>query len=288
MNDEPVKSGYPSDFYLQWFKDEVERRQFVILILDEVDKFVEHKDSEFNDFFYVISRTVDKVVTIMLTNRASFEANFYSNLDSRVKDTFYFERIEFGDYYANELMDILEDRAQTGWNVGTYDKGIIAQIAKASYDQGLRARGVIRLARMAGEIAETKGHNRIEEQDVRQATDQWTKEHDLDIIRRLPPPVRVILVDILVNRPLASKAYENYRNYAAKNGIGQSLTQFHSYLKELDTIGLINKERHGHGRGKGVDMRLTVKPEIAATIALSLESEPELIPPRPTPPPPNL
>jgi len=227
MKDEPVKSGFPSDYYLQWFKDEVARHRYVILILDEVDKFVEHKDSEFNELFYTLSRTVENEVVIMLTNRASFETDFLSALDSRVKDTFYFERIEFGDYYANELMDILEDRAQTGLNPETYDKGTIATIAKTAYDQGLRARGLIKLARIAGEMAETKAHERIEEQDVKQATEQWTPEHDLDIIRRLPPPIRIILVDILVNAPLASVAYENYRKYAVKNGTGESRPQFY-------------------------------------------------------------
>ena len=51
------------------------------------------------------------------------------------------------------------------------------------------------------------------------------------------------------------------------------------YIKELDTMGLIDKEKRGHGRGKGADMRLTIKPELKTTVAKSLESEPELLPP---------
>ena len=154
-------------------------------------------------------------------------------------------------------------------------------IAKTAYDQGLHARGLIKLARIAGEMAETKAHERIEEQDVKQATEQWTRDHDLDIIRRLPPPVRTILANILVNSPLASAAYENYRQYALKNGTGESRPQFYMYLKELDTMGLIDKEKHSYGRGRGANMKLSVRPELKTTVAKSLESEPELLPPHP-------
>jgi len=274
LKNEDVRPGFPSDFYLRWFKEQAGRHRFVILILDEVDKFVEHKDSEYEDLFYTLSRTVDNVVVIMLTNRTNFEENFLAELDSRVRDTFYFERIEFPDYYANELMDILRDRVQIGLNSGTYDEGTIATISKISYDNGLRARGIVKLTRMAGEIAESKGHSRIENEDIRQAADRWIEVHELDLIRRLPPPVRALLAYIHVNSPFASTAYEYYKEFAIRNGIGQSRAQFQVYLTELDTLGLIDKDKHGRGRGKGADMRLTVKPEIETIVTRSLESEP--------------
>jgi len=275
LRDDVVKSGYPSDFYLTWFKEEVKKHNWVIVILDEVDRFIEHRDSEYADYFYSISRTIDNVIIIMLTNRANFENVFLEDLDSRVRDTFSWERIEFCDYYANELSDILEARAEIGWNPSTYDKGIVARIAHETYRNGFRARGLIKLGRLSGEIAEAKGHHKIEEEDVAEAINQWTKEHDLEFIRRLPPPARAILGDIHVNSPTANQAYDNFVHWAQANDVGHSRTQFQMWLKELDNLGLVDKGKHPRGRGRGSEyMRLTIKPEMQFFVTRALEQEP--------------
>lgn len=268
----PVKPGFPRDHYLQLFKDQMAHQTYVILILDEVDKFVERKDSDFNEFFYTLSRSIDNLVAILLTNRVSFESNLLINLDSRVKDTFRFERVEFGDYNAPELMDMLRDRCQMGLNHATYDKEIIAVMGRISYERGLRARGIIDLARKAAEIAEAKGHSKIEIEDVHQASTELSHESEMEIVQKLPPIHRAILGKILLDSPSSSSVFDWYQKIAPRYGIGQSLTIFHTYLKELETLGLVIKEKKGLGRGKGLEMRLVVPVEIASIVAKSLQN----------------
>jgi Cdc6-like AAA superfamily ATPase len=73
---------------------------------------VDHPESEYEALFYALSRPLEtgiaNVAPILATNRFSLETFLLTNLDSRVKDTFRWERLEFPDYFALELGDILE------------------------------------------------------------------------------------------------------------------------------------------------------------------------------------
>jgi Cdc6-like AAA superfamily ATPase len=240
------------------------------LILDEVDKLIERKNSDYEDLFYTLSRSVTNVVVILLTNRVSLETTILTNLDSRTRDTFRLLRVEFGDYDAMQLGDILKDRCRIGLNESAYDAGIIASIARVAYRNGMRARGVIDLTRKAGEIAEFHGHPIITLDDVQAAEKELTQQHDMEIIQHLPPPTRAILGYVSTYSPTSSIAYEWYRKYAPINGWGESNVTFHGYLKELETMGLVRKEKHGLGRGRGIQMRLITPPELSEIIKSSL------------------
>jgi cell division control protein 6 len=277
--DVQVKPGFSSGHYLQLFKESVANRSALVLVLDEADKLVERKDSGYEELFYSLSRSVNNVVVILLTNRVSLETTLLSKLDSRVKDTFRFERVEFGDYDALELGNILSDRCRVGFRDTSYDPEIVAMIARLACERGLRARGVIDLARKAGEIAESNGHESITEDDVREATVEATHEREMEIVRRLPPALRMILGYVLLKSPTSRDAYDWFRLQAPRYGFGQSPVTFHSYIKELETIGLAKKEKHGLGRGRGIEVSLIVPPELATIVADSLR--PETHPPQP-------
>ena len=273
LKDREEKSGFPPDFYLRWFKEEAEHHKFVILILDEIDKLVEHRDSEYGGLFYTLSRTVKNVIVIMITNRANFETLFLAGLDPRTKDTFYFTRIEFPDYYASELRDILRDRALIGLNLGTYDEGTIATIAKISYDNVFRARGVIKITRLAGEIAEAKGHKGIELADIQDATSHLAEVQEMDLVKRLPPIQQGLLRYVLANAPTNEACYDYFVLLGKKLGIGISRPRYQGFISDLDTLGLMDRVKHGRGRGRGVETKLIIKPEVADIVARSLESD---------------
>ncbi|MGA3405002.1 MAG: AAA family ATPase [Candidatus Bathyarchaeia archaeon] len=71
-----VKLGFPSDHYLQLFKDSVARTSSLILVLDEVDKLVERKNSDYEELFYTLSRSVSNVVVVLLTNESASRPRF--------------------------------------------------------------------------------------------------------------------------------------------------------------------------------------------------------------------
>jgi cell division control protein 6 len=266
-----AKDGFPGDYYERQFKEAVSKQRFVILVLDEVDKFTDRKDSESFELFYALSRLVPNVATIMLTNRATFETDFQQTMDARVRDTFRWIRIEFPDYDATQLTDIVEDRCRVGFNPEAYDPGICGLIAALAYNRGGRARGALALAHKSAEIAEARQHSTILEADIREAADRLKQEQGQEIIRMLPPIERKILGFILVNHPTGGMAYNWYVTIAPEHGAGTSLTSFYEYLNKLDTLNLIEKEKHGRGRGRGLEMDLSVPSQIKEAVRFSLE-----------------
>jgi len=276
------ESGFPGDYYERRFKEAVSRHRFVILVLDEVDRFTDRKGSESFEFFYALSRLVPNVTTIMLTNRATFETDFSRTMDARVKDTFRWTRIEFPDYDATQLADIVEDRCRLGLTSEAYDRGICGLIAASAYKRGGRARGALALACKSAEIADSLRHDRIAENDVREAAIRLKQEQGQETIRMLPPIERKILGFILVNRPTGQAAYNWFVSVAPEHEAGTSLASFYDYLNKLDTLNLIEKEKHGRGRGRGLKMTLCVPSRIEDTVRLSLESMPSCDTPLPS------
>jgi cell division control protein 6 len=272
--DSPMKPGFPYDSYLIAFKETVQKHSWVILVLDEVDKFVGRKDSEADPLFYTLSRSVPNVVTIMLTNRVDLEQKLQLVLDSRVRDTFRYELVEFPDYSASELMDILRARCRIGLRPGSYDEGIVAMVARKAYELGLRARGLLDMIRKAGEIAEARNQANITEDDVRIALKQLDKEHDMEIIRRLPPIQKTILAHILQSPGTSDTIYAWYsRELAPTLGIGPSRTRYKDHVNQLKTLGLLHEERHGLGRGRGQVVKLAVPADMTVVVTSSLESQ---------------
>jgi cell division control protein 6 len=275
----PFKPGLPRDHYLNLIREALKKVKFLVLILDEVDRLVSRKpqyggDSDANMLFYALSRTIENVVVLMLTNRLSFEASFAANVDSAVRDTFRYMRIDFDDYSVAELTEILGDRCKAAFREGTYEEAVNL-IAALSFRRGLRARGVIDLALKAGEIAEAQGHFTITEDDVRAALNAMTATQEMSVIRRLPPVQHAILAYILTYSPTWEQLIEWWTKYAEENQYGPSPATLRGYVKDLETMGLVVKDKHGLGRGKGVTMTLRVPPEFTASVTKSLLPDPE-------------
>jgi cell division control protein 6 len=275
------ETGVPGDYYERRFEEAISKYKFIILALDEIDRFTETKNSGSFELFYMLSRLVGNVTVIMLTNLTTFEANFSNNMDARVRDTFRWTRIKFPDYDSAELTEIIEDRCRVGFKPTSYTHGICALVGALAYNKGGRARGALSLIRKAAEIAETSRHSTIDENDVREAAKQLKETQGQEIVRRLPPVQRKILAYILINNPTGAAAYQWFQGVAAEHQTGTGVGTFYGYLNELETQGLVKKEKHGRGRAKGLAMTLHVPPQIIDEVRLSLETQPEL----PTPPP---
>jgi cell division control protein 6 len=273
-----VKTGFRGDYYLRLFKAALPPK--LILVLDEVDKLIEHRDSEYVELFYTMTRTIStsKVAIVMLTNKFSLENFLKHELDPKVRETLRPERIEFPDYLAPELRDILQDRARVGFRPGTYDGtyqgapdplAITSRIASIVYEHGLRARGLMELARKTGETAEANDHQRITEEDVAVASVEILNEQGLEVINHLPLNRRIILANILLKSPTIQDAYDSFKANPLRKGV--SMGTFYGYITELEVFGVVDKRKTGRGRGKGVFSRLTVPSDLTSVVANSLQ-----------------
>jgi archaeal cell division control protein 6 len=111
--------GFSLDELWQRFADT--RRNKTVFILDEVDLMSE-KDKN-KDILYLISRSVNNYMAILLSNNPKF----LNSLDESIKSTLQPEVIHFRNYNAPEIEQILTDRAKNGLTLLPAD--IISQIS---------------------------------------------------------------------------------------------------------------------------------------------------------------
>jgi len=272
----PMNTGFPGDMYLSAFLDKVAGIKWVILVLDEVDRLLDKEGSEYDELFYMLSRTVTNVACILLTNKLGFRDILKQELDGRVQDTFRLEQLEFPDYQAFELMDILRERCSLGLTPGSYDEGVIALMGRRISQQGLGARGLLDSIRKAVEIAEKAGRSTLTEQDIRDAIGRHSEDRDLLTIRQFPEIDKAIIAFILgQGRVRKATALRFYQTEIAKRlGMGTSATRFHERIKLLsDTYGILGQDKKGRGRGRGVEAYLFIEPNMLDVVQASLEPE---------------
>jgi len=278
----PVVSGFDSMHYVDLFEQAVKNYRFVAMTLDETDKFLNRKDSEHFEFFYWISRLLQNVFVIMLTNRVDFQIQLRRTLDPRVLDTFRWQTIVFPDYGCGELLDILWDRFQVGFKPNTYseDRAEAFAIAKYAYDRGGGAREAIALALRVGETAEDRNATRIEPQDIEAGKQIYEKVKELDFIRALPKVERRVLSIVLAKEPTNEEGYSLFRSNAEESEEASSYSVYQDSLGKLEVKGLVHKWKKPRTRGRGSEpMRLSVPPEMRPIILEAMQ-EPDTLPPQ--------
>jgi cell division control protein 6 len=268
----PQKNGFPQDHYRGLLEAELKRHRYVILVLDEVDQLLEHRDSEADAFFYILSRMPEwkNVVAALVSNRFDIEPLLRKHLDPRTLDTFRWKRTEFCEYNAAELGDILEDRCRKGLRNDSWDKGIIAQIALISYNQGLGARGVIDITREAGLIAEHERRDRMTSEDVREAS---SVDQRMKTIQSLTPIDKALVHTIFRERTIQTSRLhtEYYPKIAETYGGGQGIDVLERHIQKLHTFGLVDRQQSGLGKGKGSEILLTIAPDMHSAVKKSVD-----------------
>ncbi|MCZ7362257.1 MAG: AAA family ATPase, partial [Candidatus Methanoperedens sp.] len=116
-------TGWPTDQVYTEFKNALDKdRRIAIIILDEVDKLVNKGD----DILYNLTRInsdlkKSKVSLIGITN----DLKFTEFLDPRVKSSLGEEEIIFPPYDANQIRDILRQRAEMAFKQGVLEETVI-------------------------------------------------------------------------------------------------------------------------------------------------------------------
>ena len=104
-----------------WQRFEIGHQNKTVFILDEVD-LMSDKDRH-KDILYLISRSPNNYMTILLSNNPKF----LNSLDESINSTLQPEIIHFSNYNAIEIQKILIERARIG--LRTVPKSIINEIA---------------------------------------------------------------------------------------------------------------------------------------------------------------
>ncbi len=259
--------GWPTDEVYSKLKRVLESTgSFVIIVLDEIDKLVKKSG---DDVLYSLTRinselSRTKVSIIGISN----DLKFKDYLDPRVISSLSEEEVVFPPYDANQLRDILLQRARDAFYEGVLDSGVVPLCAALAAREHGDARRALDLLRVAGEIAEREGASKVTERHVIKAQEKIEQDTMEEVIKTLPLHSKVLLYAIVLmdeNGDLPANTGDVYSVYSELcDRIDlPPLTQrrISDLINELDMLGIINAKVVSKGRyGRTKEIRLSITP----------------------------
>jgi len=277
-------TGLPTDeVYRVFFNLLEERKQLLILVLDEIDQLVKKIGDE-------ILYNLTRINTELKNSQVSIigisnDLSFTNNLDPRVKSSLSEEEIVFPPYNALQLQDILKERIGLAFIEGVLEEGVVEKCAAYAAREHGDARRALELMRVAGEIAQREEEKKIRIFHIDKAEEKIEKEKMLDIILYQPKQFQAALYSIITlhqnkrSDKLIStgEIYELYKNICGKINL-RMLTQrrVSDIIQELDMLGIINaqvisKGRYGRTREISLSLQDNLIPKVIEILKKDLD-----------------
>jgi cell division control protein 6 len=228
-----------------------------VLILDEIDYLV---NSE-HETLYQFTRAGEQVAPGFLTIVGiSNDLRFKEALDPRVLSSLGEEELVFPPYTTEELRSILAERAKAAFKPGVVPESTINLCAALAGSEHGDARRAVDLLRIAGEVAEREGHQSVDEECIRKASQKVERDRVEEALQSLPLQNKIIIIAAskFPGGTNTGEVYLAYSNLARKSS-AEVLTQrrVSGILAELDVLGLVEAAVVSKGR-RGRTKRIKV------------------------------
>jgi archaeal cell division control protein 6 len=257
-------TGWPTDQVYSEFRNALdEEKKVVVIMLDEVDKLVKKGD----DVLYNLSR----VNSDLLRSRVSIigisnDLKFTEFLDPRVKSSLGEDEIIFPPYDAEQIRDILEQRADISFNAGVLQESVIPLCAAFAAQEHGDARKALDLLRISGELAERARSVIVSEEHVRSAREKIEQDRVEEVIKTLPTQSKLVLYSIVL---LEEQAVRNITTSVVYNMYKQlcplvetdylTHRRITDLIAELDMLGILHTIVVSKGRyGRTKEITLSI------------------------------
>lgn len=264
-----------------------EKKQLVILILDEIDQIIKMKktkDKEEDNFLYTLSRKNQELKNSQISFIGiSNEITFLDNIDSRTKSSLGEEEYIFKPYDALQLQDILSERCKLAFNEGVISSGIISKCSAYAAREHGDARRALNLLRIAAELSERDNKKTIEDEYIDLANKKIENDRVIEMVDSFPKQQKIVLYAIIllsknkqndkIEKFYTGNVYDTYQDLCKKTNT-EILTQrrIGDILTELDTMGIINSTVISKGRyGRTKNITLGISPNITIKVENKLE-----------------
>lgn len=219
-------------------------KQFMVLILDEIDIILRNDN---DSFLYTFSRInpelgESRLSIIGITNKLSL----LDSLEARTRSSLSPQEMVFAPYNALQIKEILGDRAKSAFYDGAVSQSIVSKCAALAAQEHGDARRAIELLRVSGEITEKEGKLKITETEIEKAIEKITFDNIINMVYSQPKQVLCVLHSILSMFSNGKRmfqtgdVYEVYHDVAKQNGyrvLGQNAIS--GIITELDNMGVI-------------------------------------------------
>ena len=235
-----------------------------------------------NEILYDLTRLNEnldycKTSVIGISNKLKFK----DYLDPRVISSLGQEHIVYPSYNADELRDILNERAKIAFHEGVIKDGVIPLCAALAAKEHGDARKALQLLRKAGELAARAQNKLVTHKHIEDAQNDLEQDHIVEYIKGLPLQAQVVLAAIfLISKYgpdhiiISGDIYDIYSELTQKIPGIRRLTErrISDYINELDQAGIIltNLKSAGHyGRTKFI--KLDIDLELLENVFLEID-----------------
>lgn len=284
--DQIKPTGYPTGMIYNMLFDEFERLEAThcLVVLDEIDSI-----GDDDDILYKLPRANDNgdientyVGVIGISN----DFTFRDNLSARVKDSLAEEEIHFPPYDANELSNILKQRAGDAFydtsaemTDGKYEiesdvlsDDVIPLCAAFAAQESGSARQALRRLYKAGDLARDEDSEVITEDHVRRADEIVQRDKVREELDRLPTQSKLTLFALLILKQedetpaKRNKIYQRYQIVGDRIGADVRTDRtVHDRLSQLTLKGFldVNEKNKGPRGGSYYEYDFSIRPDLA-------------------------
>jgi cell division control protein 6 len=262
----------------------------IVIVLDEVDHI------EDDSILYQLPRarangnlSEAKIGIIGISNDFSFR----DNLSPKVKSSLCEEELQFPAYDANELVEILSQRAQVAFHESVINNGVIKLCAAYGAKDAGDARQSLDLLMKAGDLARERDTDTITDDLVRDAREELERGRIREGISGLTQHGHLVLYALLTleqqgKTPVRSRDIRpRYTSFAEQVGVDPLVPRrMRDHLGELSMLGIVSAVERNEGRRGGTyreysldmdtEMVLTALEEIVAQVGIH-ESVAEMV-----------
>lgn len=237
-----------------------------VMIFDEVDKM---KDTKFtageslSDLVYWTTRFGElvknriEVQIILVTNNPIVK----DKIKSYSRSTFHPEFVFYPQYNAEQLNDIIKDRANNAFKENIIKEGAISWLSAHIASGFGDLRYGFQALKIAGKMVEGKPdkYKEITVPILKNALENVENKEITQTVRGLNDVEKLVLGSIIMSRNTTNKGvgsetlYNNYVRLCSKVGMEErSWAYVRKYIMpNLETQGLLTSNTRGRGRGKG-------------------------------------
>ena len=275
-------TGWPTDRVFSELVRRMDSRKGVfIIVLDEIDHLVRKAGDDLLYNLTNLNASLDtaRACVIGISN----DLKFTDFLDPRVKSRLGQLDVIFNPYDAQQLQDILRERAKMALRDGVIGEGVIEMCAGLAAQEHGDARCALDLLRVSAEKSEQSSSVKVEQNHVKIAQHQIESDQMTPIIAKLPSQQKLVLAAILINEKNGLKNIQTGEVYSiysqACRFIGQNaLTQrrVSGLISNLDMLGLITARTISKGRyGRSKEINSCI-PQNIDPRQIMINSEPKI------------
>ncbi|MCQ2971221.1 cell division control protein 6 [Methanobrevibacter gottschalkii] len=222
------------------------KKLHLIVILDEIDILL---DKDGDGILYTLTRT-ENVSVLCISNYLDFKNLIKSRVTSSLND----KEIVFPPYGADQLSDILKERAELSFNENVLENDVIPLCSAMAAKEEGDARYALDLLKNAGELAFDEDSEKVTNNHVKRAKDKIEHNKVIEIISTLPLQQQRVLESILnltkqKEEITSGKLYEAYTDLYKKDAV--TYRRIFDFINELEMLGIISTNTISRGRGKG-------------------------------------